>query len=434
MQRLTFWPLQIGGWAFLMVFPLGIWLAGGSSAAPFFWLAFARGATGFALTSALRPLCGRVFAARLHYAILFPGLVVSSLILGFVELEATCWLGRSLGLAAPVAGADMMYVSASLIRSMALFPWLFLYFGIKSLKRFLEVEREFQKAVVRLLRSQMNPHFLFNAPTTIMAVRRDEAKVELVTQSLADYLRFSLQQEQDEQIAVAAHPLGDEIAALENYLRVEKVRFSDDLGLEPRCGGGRAPHARSHGPGATLIGKCDQIWTGDRTSPPAHLDHRKARAGQSRTRSVQLGPLGRARPNALGRGGIEEPEAAAGINLRPRRLAGHPPWSVHSGGVRVTTRSSLPMNPPASDRAIRAVLVDDEPGARMHLTERLAVHPVIEIVGEADRANSAIDLIHRTKPDVVFLDVQMPGGTGFPPPAPARRHVPAARGGLCHSL
>jgi len=75
----------------------------------------------------------------------------------------------------------------------------------------------------------MNPHFLFNALTTIMAVRRDEAKVELVTQSLADYLRFSLQQEEDEQIHVAAHPLGDEISALENYLRVEKVRFGDDL-------------------------------------------------------------------------------------------------------------------------------------------------------------------------------------------------------------
>jgi LytS/YehU family sensor histidine kinase len=93
----------------------------------------------------------------------------------------------------------------------------------------LEVEREFQKAEVRLLRSQMNPHFLFNALTTIMAVRRDEAKVELVTQSLADYLRFSLQQEQDEQNEVAAHPLGDEITALESYLWVEKVRFSDDL-------------------------------------------------------------------------------------------------------------------------------------------------------------------------------------------------------------
>jgi two-component system LytT family response regulator len=71
------------------------------------------------------------------------------------------------------------------------------------------------------------------------------------------------------------------------------------------------------------------------------------------------------------------------------------------------------MNPPAIARAIRAVLVDDEQGARMHLAERLAAHPGIVIVGEADRAKSAIDVIQRLKPDVVFLDVQMPGGTGF---------------------
>jgi two-component system LytT family response regulator len=71
------------------------------------------------------------------------------------------------------------------------------------------------------------------------------------------------------------------------------------------------------------------------------------------------------------------------------------------------------MNPTTVDRPIRAVLVDDEQGARLHLAERLAAHPSIEIVGEADRAKSAIDLIHRVKPDVVFLDVQMPGGTGF---------------------
>lgn len=71
------------------------------------------------------------------------------------------------------------------------------------------------------------------------------------------------------------------------------------------------------------------------------------------------------------------------------------------------------MTPPAVDRAIRAVLVDDENGARMHLAERLAAHPGIEIVGEADRAKAAIDVIQQLKPDVIFLDVQMPGGTGF---------------------
>jgi len=227
LQSLTFWPLQIGGWALVMVFALGIWLVGASSAAPFFWLAFARGPSGLVLTSALRPLCRRLFDARLHYAILFPLLFVSSLILGFFELEATSRLGRSLGFEAP--GFGIMYASALMMRSTLLFLWLLLYFGIKSLKQSLEVEREFQKAEVRLLRSQMNPHFLFNALTTIMAVRRDEAKVELVTQSLADYLRFSLQQEQEAQNEVVAHPLGDELAALENYLQVEKARFSDDL-------------------------------------------------------------------------------------------------------------------------------------------------------------------------------------------------------------
>ena len=227
LQSLTFWPLQLCGWALFMVFPLGIWLAGASSAAAFFWLAFARGLSGFVLTTALWPLCRRLFDARLHYAILFPLLVVSSLILGFLELEATCWLGRGLGFEAP--GFGIVYASALMIRSVILFLWFLLYFGIKSLKRSLQMEREFQRAEVRLLRSQMNPHFLFNALTTIMAVRRDEAKVELVTQSLADYLRFSLQQEQEAQSEVAAHPLGDEITALENYLRVEKVRFTDDL-------------------------------------------------------------------------------------------------------------------------------------------------------------------------------------------------------------
>jgi two-component system, LytTR family, response regulator len=67
----------------------------------------------------------------------------------------------------------------------------------------------------------------------------------------------------------------------------------------------------------------------------------------------------------------------------------------------------------ASPPPIRAVLVDDEQPARQHLRERLAAHPGIEIVGEADRLESAAALIESEKPDVVFLDVQMPGQTGF---------------------
>ncbi|MBJ7327568.1 MAG: response regulator [Chthoniobacterales bacterium] len=62
---------------------------------------------------------------------------------------------------------------------------------------------------------------------------------------------------------------------------------------------------------------------------------------------------------------------------------------------------------------LRAVLVDDEQPARQHLGERLDAHPGIEIVGEADSVESAAALIKSEKPDVVFLDIQLHGQTGF---------------------
>jgi LytS/YehU family sensor histidine kinase len=104
--------------------------------------------------------------------------------------------------------------------------WMLLYFGIKSIKLDAVIKREFQQSELKLLRAQVNPHFLFNALATIMAVRKDEAMVSQVTQSLADYLRFSLAQESQDQFK---HPLGQEVTALENYLLVEKIRFQKKL-------------------------------------------------------------------------------------------------------------------------------------------------------------------------------------------------------------
>lgn len=71
------------------------------------------------------------------------------------------------------------------------------------------------------------------------------------------------------------------------------------------------------------------------------------------------------------------------------------------------------MSPTARPAPIRVVLVDDEPHARRQMRERLSAHPAIVIVGEADRVKVAAELVQRAKPEVIFLDVQMPGGTGF---------------------
>ena len=62
---------------------------------------------------------------------------------------------------------------------------------------------------------------------------------------------------------------------------------------------------------------------------------------------------------------------------------------------------------------MRALLIDDERLARLELRRLLAAHPTVEVVAEARDADQAEALIAELKPDLLFLDIQMPGRTGF---------------------
>ena len=64
-------------------------------------------------------------------------------------------------------------------------------------------------------------------------------------------------------------------------------------------------------------------------------------------------------------------------------------------------------------RVIRTMIIDDEPLAREGLRVRLSREEDIEIVGEADDGPSAVERILALQPDLVFLDVQIPGFDGF---------------------
>jgi two-component system, LytTR family, response regulator len=64
-------------------------------------------------------------------------------------------------------------------------------------------------------------------------------------------------------------------------------------------------------------------------------------------------------------------------------------------------------------REFRAVLVDDERLARKELRAMLSEYPEIDVCGEADDVDKAIEIIREVRPDVVFLDIQMPGASGF---------------------
>jgi PleD family two-component response regulator len=62
---------------------------------------------------------------------------------------------------------------------------------------------------------------------------------------------------------------------------------------------------------------------------------------------------------------------------------------------------------------LTAVIVDDEPLARQELLYQLQAAEDVEVVAQGSNGIEAVELIRTHKPDVVFLDVQMPGLDGF---------------------
>ena len=62
---------------------------------------------------------------------------------------------------------------------------------------------------------------------------------------------------------------------------------------------------------------------------------------------------------------------------------------------------------------VRVLIVDDEPLARRRIVELLRDEPGVAVIGQPTSGAEAIAAIRADAPDVVFLDVQMPGGTGL---------------------
>jgi two-component system, LytTR family, response regulator len=75
--------------------------------------------------------------------------------------------------------------------------------------------------------------------------------------------------------------------------------------------------------------------------------------------------------------------------------------------------------------ALRVVLADDEELAVRHLQRLLGAYPVVDVVGVASDGLQAVELVDRLQPDLIFVDVEMPGLSGFQV-LKAIRHKPMA--------
>ena len=64
-------------------------------------------------------------------------------------------------------------------------------------------------------------------------------------------------------------------------------------------------------------------------------------------------------------------------------------------------------------KPMKAIIIDDERLARKDLRSQLSEFEIIDVIDEADNVESALKLINDKDPDLIFLDIQMPGESGF---------------------
>jgi two-component sensor histidine kinase len=90
------------------------------------------------------------------------------------------------------------------------------------------LERQFAEARLNALRMQLDPHFLFNTLNTISSqVERDPRLARAMIEHLGDLLRNSLESKDKQEVTLA-----EELAALNHYLAIQKIRFADQLKVE----------------------------------------------------------------------------------------------------------------------------------------------------------------------------------------------------------
>ena len=233
---------------------------------------------------------------------------------------------------------------------------------------------------------------------------------------LSDFLRRTLEERAEQQV-----PLEEELAFTQKYLSIQKVRFADSLSIEvnvpPELYQAQVPtlilqpiveNAIKHGIEKRARGGAIRITAANRN-------------GMLHLKVHNDGPS--IVPGALTGLGI----GSANVQSRLRTLYGsaftYEMENAAAGGVDVFGYVSVdkhfgckskPMSEAVKNaEPIRAFIVDDEPLGRNNIAILLRSHAEIVIAGECGSGREAVAEIRRLRPQIAFLDVQMPECDGF---------------------
>jgi sensor histidine kinase YesM len=240
-RKRTYWICQLTGWLLYAILNLIAMLSfdmfSWKKTIIFLFLCF----TGISFTHILRNMINKYLWTDLPLKKIIPRVLISSISTGiilFILFFGTNLLVGTIALAKINAGSALVWVSNL---SSVILLWSLIYFSVHFFENYKRVEIEsliWEAAVkdfeLKTLKSQMNPHFMFNAMNSIRAlIEEDPENAKTALTKLSSILRYSLKIERNETV-----PLEEEMATVEDYLALEGIRFEERLNysidIDPR--------------------------------------------------------------------------------------------------------------------------------------------------------------------------------------------------------
>jgi two-component system LytT family sensor kinase len=237
----VYWICQLSGWSIwallnivgIISFDLFAW----GKIIILLFVCFA----GLCVTHILRNLIKKYSWVDLPLKKIIPRILLSSITIGiilFILYFSTSYFSRFVQLSNIKLGTIIIWIS---ILSSIILVWFLFYLSVHLFKNYKRVEIEaliWEAAVkdfeLKTLKSQLNPHFMFNAMNSVRAlIDEDPENAKTALTNLSNILRYSLKMERFETV-----PLEEEIENVNDYLALEAIRFEERLNynidIDPR--------------------------------------------------------------------------------------------------------------------------------------------------------------------------------------------------------
>ena len=231
----VYWISQLSGWSVWAILNIIGMLSFDTFAWKkiiiFLFLCFA----GLCFTHILRSVIKKYYWVDYPLKKIIPRVFFSSLVIGIILCAlyfSSQYFTGLLPLSEIKLGTPFVW-TANL--SSIILVWLLFYFSVHLFENYKRVEIEsliWEAAVkdfeLKTLKSQLNPHFMFNAMNSIRAlIEEDPESAKTALTKLSNILRYSLKMERNETV-----PLEEEIQTVTDYLVLESIRFEERLNYE----------------------------------------------------------------------------------------------------------------------------------------------------------------------------------------------------------